>query len=72
MQHLHCCAGFSLVSESRGYSLVTVCELPVVIASRIAEHRLYGVQASVVTAHGLNSCGAWALEHRLSGCGAPA
>ena len=24
---LHCCAGFSLVVESRGYSLVAVCGL---------------------------------------------
>ena len=72
MQALHCCAGFSLVSESRGYSLVAVRELPVVTASPVAEHRLYGAQASVVTAHGLNGHGAWALEHRLGGCGAPA
>ena len=28
-----------------------------------------GTQASVVVAHGLSSCGSWALEHRLSSCG---
>ena len=28
--------------------------------------------ASVVVAHGLSSCGSWALERRLSSCGARA
>ena len=28
-----------------------------------------GMQASVVAASGLSSCGSWALEHRLSRCG---
>ena len=32
--------------------------------------RALGVQASVVVAHGLSSCGSQALEHRLSSCGA--
>ena len=31
-----------------------------------------GVQASVVVAHGLSSCGSRALERRLSSCGARA
>ena len=31
-----------------------------------------GAQASVVVAHGLSSCGTWALERRLSSCGARA
>ena len=31
-----------------------------------------GVQASVVVAHGLSSCGSQALERRLSSCGARA
>ena len=31
-----------------------------------------GVQASVVVACGLSSCGSWALERRLSSCGAGA
>ena len=30
------------------------------------------MQASVVVAHGLSSCGLWALELRLSSCGARA
>ena len=29
-----------------------------------------GTQASVVVTHGLRSCGLWALERRLSSCGA--
>ena len=32
--------GFSLVVESGGYSLVAVPRLLVVVASRVAEHRL--------------------------------
>ena len=31
-----------------------------------------GMRASVVAARGLSSCGLWALEHRLSSCGARA
>ena len=31
-----------------------------------------GTWASVVVAHGLSSCGSWALERRLSSCGARA
>ena len=34
--------------------------------------RALGVQASVVVAHGLSSCGLRALEHKLSSCGARA
>ena len=34
--------------------------------------RALGVQASVVVARGLSSCGLWALERRLSSCGARA
>ena len=32
--------------------------------------RVLGAWASVVVARGLSSCGSWALEHRLSSCGA--
>ena len=31
--------------------------------------RALGARASVVVAHGLSSCGVWALECRLSSCG---
>ena len=39
------------------------------VASLVAEH---GAQASVVVARGFSSCGSWALELRLSSCGARA
>ena len=45
--------GFSLVAEIRGYSLVAVHEVPIAVASLVLEHRLYGVQVSVVVAPGL-------------------
>ena len=32
--------GLSLVVESRGYFLVVVCGLPIVLASLVVEHRL--------------------------------
>ena len=41
-----------------------------VVASLIGEHRLYGMQASVVVALGLSNCCSWVLEHRLNSCGA--
>ena len=34
------CVGFSLVSASRGYSLVVVHSLPIALASLVAEHRI--------------------------------
>lgn len=37
---LHCYKGFSLVAETKGYSLVTLHGLPVAMASLIAEHGL--------------------------------
>ena len=37
---LCCCAGFSLVVESRGCSLVVMHGLLIVVASLVAEHRL--------------------------------
>ena len=42
------CAGFSLVLESRGYSLVAVLRLLVAVASLVAEHGLWVTWASVV------------------------
>ena len=55
---LHCCIDFSLVVvvASRGYSLVALCGLLIVVASLVAEHRLQFTQASVVVVHGLSSC----------------
>ena len=78
---LHCCAGFSFVSASRGYSLV-VHWLLIVVASLVVEHICCGALASLISAqssregsattHGFRSCGSWALAHRLSSCGASA
>ena len=54
---LRCCTGFSLVVGSEGYSLAVVLRILVVVASLVAEHRLWSTQASVVGARGL-SCSA--------------
>ena len=40
MLDVHCYTGFSVVAESRGYSLVAVLGLLIVVASLVAEHRL--------------------------------
>ena len=69
MLGFHCCAGLSLVVLREGCSLVVVRGLLVVVAS-LVEDGPYGTQASVVTVHGLRSCGSQTLEHRLSSCGA--
>ena len=37
---LHCCADFSLVAGSRGYSTVAVRGLLIAVASLVAEHAL--------------------------------
>ena len=59
---LCCCSGFSLVAASGGCSLVAVSggsslvavhQLLIAVASRVAEHRLLNVWASVVVAPGL-------------------
>ena len=46
-------AGFSLVEASRGYSRVSACRLLIVVASLVAEHGLWGAQASIAAAPGL-------------------
>ena len=48
MLGLCCCAGFSLVSASRAYSLVVTCRLLIAVASPCS---------------GFSSCRAWALGH---------
>ena len=69
---LHCCAhGLSLVAAS-GATLRCGAR-----ASHCSGFSCYGAQApgawaSVVAAHGLNSCGSRDLERRLSSCGAQA
>ena len=44
-------------------TLVAVGGLLFVVASRVVNHRLQGVQTSVAVEHGLSSCSSWALEH---------
>ena len=62
MLGLYCCAGFSLVVESGGYSLVAVQRLLTKVTSLVTEHGS--------TKHGLSSFSSWALEPRLTNCGA--
>ena len=69
---LRCCArAFSSCGE-RGLLFVAVCGLLIVVASLVVEPRLQGMQASVVVACELSSCGLRALEHRLGSCGTQA
>ena len=65
-----CVRAFSSCGEW-GLLFVVVHGLLVAVVSLVAEHKLW-VQASVVVAGGLSSCGSRALEHRLSSCGARA
>ena len=37
--------------------------------SLFVEHGIWGMQSSLVAMHGLNSCGSWALAHRLGSYG---
>ena len=62
--------GLSLVMVSGGLLFVAVCGLLIAVASRCLARAL-GMWASVVVAHGLSSCGSWALECR-SGLSCPA
>ena len=45
--------GFLLGAASRGYSLVVVLRLLIVVASLVVDQGLYGLWASIVVAHGL-------------------
>ena len=58
--------GFSLVSSSRGCSLILVCGLLTVVASLVSEHRLQGAWASEVAAPKLQTTGSTVAAHRLS------
>ena len=49
--------GLSLVVMSGGCSLVALHGLLIVVASLVAEHRLWGTGASGVAAYRFNSCG---------------
>ena len=60
---------FSSCNE-RGLLLAVVFGLLIAVASLVAEHGLQGARASVAVMLGLSSCGLYALECRLSSCGA--
>ena len=53
---LHSYVGFPLVGASGGYSLTVVCELLFAVAPLVAEHRPWGMQASVAVACRVSSC----------------
>ena len=59
---LHCCVWTFSSGGKRGPLFTAMCGLLFVMASRCGAWAT-GVQASVVEAHGLCSCGSWALEH---------
>ena len=69
MLGLHCCEGFSLAAVSRGYSVIAVQELLMVVAPLTVEHGLQGTQALVVAACGLSSASSCALRHTGFGRG---
>ena len=61
---LQCPAGFALVAESGGYSVVVAHGLLTAVAS-LVEHRLQDAQASVAVPLGLQSSGSVVVVHRL-------
>ena len=68
---LCCCTqAFSSCGE-QGLLFVSVHGHLIAIASLVMSQAL-GMRASVVVARGFSSCGLWALECRLSSCGAQA
>ena len=69
---LRCCTrDFSSCSE-QGLLFVAGCGLLIAVASLFVDYGLLGARASVVVALRLSSGGSWALERRLSNCGAQA
>ena len=67
---LHCCVRAFSSRGKQGLLLDAVHGLLIVVASLCCGAWALGTQASVVVAHGLSSCGSWALECRLSSWGA--
>ena len=67
---IHCCMGFLSTCSEQGPPFAEVLGLLIAVASPVVEHRLQGIQTSVVVAHGLRNYSSWALGHRLSSCGA--
>ena len=67
---LHCCTwAFSRCGEW-GLLFIAVRGLLIAVTSLVGGAWALGARASVVVARGLRSCGARALECRLSSCGA--
>ena len=64
---LCCCAGFSLIVASGGYSLVAVLRCLIVVAS-IVGHVFQGSWAPAVVAPGLQSTDSVGVVHGLSYC----
>ena len=63
---LCCCAGFSLVEMSRGYSTDAMLRLLIAVISLVAKHGLQGALASVVVASRLQGTGSIAVLLGLS------
>ena len=62
---LHCCAGFCLVAESRGHSLVAVCRLLLaLVGPQALGHKGFSSRSTWA-----QFCGSGVLEHSLSSCG---
>ena len=68
---LLCCVG-NVVVASGDCSLVVMRGLLISLDSLAAEHRRWGLRASVVAAYRLSSCGSGAPEHRLNSHGTQA
>ena len=62
--------GLSLVAASGGLLFVAVLRLLIAVASLVLEHGLQACRLQYLWHGGLSSCGSWALERRLSSCGA--
>ena len=63
---LCCCAGFSLVEMSRGYSTDAMLRLLIAVVSLVAKHGLQGALASVVVASRLQNTGSIVVAKGLS------
>ena len=62
---LCCCAGFSLVEMSRGYSTDAMLRLLIAVVSLVAKHGLQGTLASVVVASRLQNTGSIVVAQGL-------
>ena len=70
MLDLRCCTQAFFSCRDQVLFFGVMLGLLIVLASLVAEHRLQGTRASVVAASRLRSNGSWALEYRISSCGA--